>query len=56
MIQIFINGVYKFNWEDCSTRPNDEYVFIECVLYRILKRDFFGNILRIFMTDKIGEK
>jgi hypothetical protein len=51
VIQIFINGVYKFNWENYKDVP-DGYRIIDGVMYKILSRHFYGDIFRIFITDK----
>lgn len=52
VIQIFINGVYKFDWENYRNKP-ESYVLIDNIVYKVLDRHFFGDVFRIFLTDKI---
>lgn len=50
MIQIFINGTYRFNWENYQSLPKD-YRIIDNIIYRVVNRDFYGDIFRIFLIE-----
>lgn len=49
-IQIFIDGEYHFNWENYTNKP-DGYVIIDDKIYRVLERNFKGDVFRIFLVQ-----
>lgn len=50
MIEVYYDNEFMFYWENYNDVPGvKERFFINCEkLYEVIKRDFFGNNMRIF--------